>query len=327
MLSFAGPARAVYESGCTGFFPARALSAPGLEVVPVATSSLPASPDSRSRKSDRRDAERLARLALAGGLSEVWVPSPEVEGLRDLSRALDDAASEREAARLRVSSLLLRHGEVWDERSPSGRRRKAWGSAHWAWLESRELPDPASRAALAFALGRAREAERACAELAEQACALARSCPLAPQIAALQRVRGCGFVTALAFCASVGDFERFGGGRKVTSYFGLAPRESSSGGRRALGSVGRDGCDLVRRLLVECAWHYLRPARGSGAKAGPAVPPAVARAAAGASRRLAERRGRLLGAGLHPNKANTATAAEMSRALWAVGREAQRAAS
>ena len=72
-----------YEAGCTGFTPARMLSGGDTRVAPIATRSMPTSPEARARKTDRTDTARLARAGLAGQLSEVWVPDPGVEGLRD----------------------------------------------------------------------------------------------------------------------------------------------------------------------------------------------------------------------------------------------------
>ena len=83
MSSFPGPRMGRCEAGCTGFTPARMLSGGDTRVAPIATHSMPASPEARARKTDRTDAARLARAGLAGRLSEVWVPDPGVEGLRD----------------------------------------------------------------------------------------------------------------------------------------------------------------------------------------------------------------------------------------------------
>ena len=60
------PSHGACEAGCTGFVPARELSAEGRRVAPIATDRIPTSPDDRSRKTDRPDAERLARPALPG---------------------------------------------------------------------------------------------------------------------------------------------------------------------------------------------------------------------------------------------------------------------
>ena len=111
MPSFPGPRMGWHEAGCTGLTPARMLSGGDTRVAPIATHSIPTSPEARARKTDRTDAARLARAGLAGQLSEVWVPDPGAEGLR-------------------VDSLLLRHGVVWDERTARGALRKQWGAEH-----------------------------------------------------------------------------------------------------------------------------------------------------------------------------------------------------
>ena len=143
MARFPAPSYGVYEAGCTGFVPARLLTSGDVTVVPIAPSKMPTSSESRTRKNDRSDAARLARLALAGELHEVWVPGEEVEGLRDLMHALDDLKDQRERARRRCEALLCRHGIVWDERTKSGRHKKPWGRECREWLRRVELADAA----------------------------------------------------------------------------------------------------------------------------------------------------------------------------------------
>ena len=65
-------------------------------------------------KTDRRDAERLARLLRLGEITPVRVPEPEEEAARDLVRAREDARGDLMRARHRLSKLLLRHGLVYD---------------------------------------------------------------------------------------------------------------------------------------------------------------------------------------------------------------------
>lgn len=327
MLSFPQPSYGGYESGCTGFFPARALSGGGLRVVPLAVSTLPRAADASSRKNDRRDAERIARAALAGAPSEVWVPDPQVEGLRDLSSLLGDLASDLARARRQVDSLPLRHGLVWDERTASGRLREPWGAAFLRWVEAARLPDPRSQAALDAYLARERRAREAYSEQAGRARSLALASVLAPQLLALEAVKGCGFRLALAFASSVGDFGRFASGRKVTSFFGLDPRDLSSGERTGRGRVSKGGNASVRTLLTEGAWAFARARPARPKRAAASLPEGVREQAEAASRRLSARRADLLARGLHACKANTATAAEMARQLWAVGLAAQRAAA
>ena len=131
---FPQPSHGARGAGCTGFVPAGELSAEGRRAAPMATGRIPTSPDDRSRKTDRRDAGRLARLALSGQAVEVWVPDGQAEGLRDLSRAIEDAAERRGRCRMQVDAILLRHGYVWDRKTPQGRPVKRWGALHEQWL-------------------------------------------------------------------------------------------------------------------------------------------------------------------------------------------------
>src|SRR3954466_5736477 len=80
------PVRAAYEAGPTGYGLARELARRGVDCVVAAPSKIPRASGDRV-KTDRRDAELLVRLLLAGKLHAVRVPGPEEEALRDLVRA------------------------------------------------------------------------------------------------------------------------------------------------------------------------------------------------------------------------------------------------
>ena len=101
----------------------------------------------RGRKNDRRDAEWLARLLACRNVVEVWVPDDLTEAARDLSRALEDARDDLQRARQRMSKFLLRHGLVFDETTPGGRRRSNWTEAYWRWARSIEFGEADDAAA------------------------------------------------------------------------------------------------------------------------------------------------------------------------------------
>ena len=69
---------------------------------------------------------------------------------------------------------------------------------------------------------------------------------------------GIGPVNALAFVLTIGPATRFAGSRKVASYLGLNPTEESSGGRRRLGGISKQGNTMVRWLLIEALHHAVR---------------------------------------------------------------------
>ena len=110
-----------YEAGPTGFGLARALTAAGVRCEVVAPSKIER-PAGDKVKTDRRDAERLARLLRIGELPGVRVPTEAEEAARDLVRAREDSRGDLMRARHRLSKLLLRQGLVWDH--------TAWTGAH-----------------------------------------------------------------------------------------------------------------------------------------------------------------------------------------------------
>jgi transposase len=121
-----GPVRACYEAGPTGFGLYRAATAAGIAIQVIAPGKTPRGPSDRV-KSDRKDAELLARLLWAGSLTRVVVPAPEVEAARELMRAHDACRKDLMNARHRVSKMLLGQGRVYRRRRP-GRPSTGAGS-------------------------------------------------------------------------------------------------------------------------------------------------------------------------------------------------------
>ncbi len=110
-------ARCCYEAGPTGFGLYRHLRERGIRCDVIAPGLVPCAPGDRV-KTDRRDSRKLARLHAAGLLETIHVPGPELEALRDLVRAREEARLDRMRARHRLSKFMLRHG-----RPPPANRR------------------------------------------------------------------------------------------------------------------------------------------------------------------------------------------------------------
>jgi transposase len=126
-----GPAedlRACYEAGPTGYVVYWQLTALGVRCEVVAPTLVPVKPGDRV-KTDRRDAQKLARSYRAGDLTPVWVPDAAHEALRDRVRAREAAKKDQLRARHRLSKFLLRHGR----RPPVG--TKARTQKYLAWVK------------------------------------------------------------------------------------------------------------------------------------------------------------------------------------------------
>ena len=79
-----------------------------------------------------------------------------------------------------------------------------------------------------------------------------------PEARRLRTHPGVGALTALAFVLIIGQAERFSSGKQVASYLGLVPLEDSSGNRRRLGHITKQGSSMMRFLLVEAAQVTVR---------------------------------------------------------------------
>lgn len=132
---FDPPVKAVYESGPTGYGLARFLRGAGIECVVAASSKLLRAPGDRV-KTDRRDARVLAEMLAVGSVTEVRVPSPGQEALRDLSRLRSTTARDLAHARQQVNAILLRHGI----RYPKDTK---WTGEHSRWLHRQHFDVPA----------------------------------------------------------------------------------------------------------------------------------------------------------------------------------------
>ncbi len=242
------PARVAYEAGLTGYGLARELIGRGVECVVAAPSKIPRASGDRV-KTDRRDAEHLVRLLLAGKLHPVRVPGDEEEALRDLVRARDGVRTDLMRARHRLSKLLLRHGIRFDD-------GKAWTDRHRAWLATVTLAWPAAQMTLLDLQGAIDALAHRRDALERQIVALLPGCPWQAQVGRLRCLRGVDTLTAVGLCSEIGDFQRFARAEQLSSYVGLVPSESTTGQQRRLGSITKTGSGHARRLLVKAAWHY-----------------------------------------------------------------------
>jgi transposase len=119
--------KACYEAGPTGYVLYWQLAELGVACEVIAPTLVPMKAGDRV-KTDRRDAERLARSYRSGDLTAVWVPDEASEALRDLVRAREAAKQDQLRARHRLSKFLLRSGQ----RPALG--VKAWTQLYMAWV-------------------------------------------------------------------------------------------------------------------------------------------------------------------------------------------------
>jgi len=306
--------RVCYEAGPTGFGLCRRLREAGMDCIVVAPSLVPGKPGERV-KTDRRDARKLAHFLRSGDLTAVHVPEEEVEAIRDLERARDDAKCAERVARHQLSKFLLRHDRRWEG--------KSWTQKHRDWIRVQKFDYPAQQRVLEDYLKTVEDLAERVERLTRQVEALVEETVLAPLVKALQAFRGISVVSAVTIAAEAGDLRRFATAGQFMSYVGLVPSERSTGKRRRQGAITRCGNSHLRRIIVEAAWHYRHLPLMSKEirRRNQGVAPGVQRIAWEAQKRLNQRLYHLIHAGKSVQKAITALARELAGFIWSVGQE------
>jgi transposase len=305
----------VYEAGPCGYWIYRLLTSLGHCCYVVAPSLIPKKPGDRV-KTDKRDAMMLAKLLKSEDLTPIYVPEPEDEAVRDLSRAREVAMKDLKDAKYQLKAMLLRN-------NINCKTKDNWSAAHLRWLTELVLPHPAQQIVLQEAIQtiteRIRRIERLDNELSHQVAAWRYY----PVVKAVQAMRGVRLLVATGVVAELGDLNRFDHPRKLMSYVGLVSSEHSSGGKRHLGAITKCGNGRARRLLIEGAhsYHYSANISTELQKRQEGLPKPIIDIAWQAQMRLCRRYQRLIHKGKHYNVVVTAIAREMIAYIWAISRE------
>jgi transposase len=200
----------------------------------------------RKQKTDRQDAQHILGLLLKDDFPPIWVPSGENRDLRQLLWHRHRMVQARTRIMNQLQAVALNEGLLC--------RKKLWREGGRRQLEAFQLDPWASRRRhdLLELLDRLNPT------IAELTQAIEREVEKCPAAQRLMTHPGVGPLTALAFVLIIGDAARFRCGKQVASYLGLVPLEDSSGNRRRLGHITKQGSSMMRFLLVEAAQVTVR---------------------------------------------------------------------
>ena len=307
-----------YEAGPRGFALCRCLRLHGLDCILVCPSKVPRKPGERV-KTDRRDADQLARLFRAGELTGLYVPEPADEAMRDLIRARYQVGKAQHRARQQLKMYLLRHNIRYGGQT-------SWTPAHLRYLAQIKMPFPVQQIVFQEMLDVITEAT---VRLERYDREIERAVPgwrWEPVVRALMALRGLALLHAATLVAELGDFHRFDQPGPLMNYLGLVPSEHTTGSDRQQGGITRMGNGPARRALVEAAWQYCVPARISPhlRKRQEGLSKALTDIAWKAQLRLSHRYQHLTRVGRKKSQvAVTAVARELSGFVWAIARQIQ----
>lgn len=307
--------RAVYEAGSCGYEVHRQLTKLQIACDVIAPSLIPVRAGDRI-KTDGRDATKLVRLHRAGELTPIRVPTAQQEALRDLVRCREDLRQDVLRERHRLLKFLLRHGRVFDG------GKKHWTGSHYAWLRAQRFDDPVLKTVFDEYLARLESTLERIKTVDQEIVRVAETKPYKATVGRLRCLRGVDTLIAVALIAELYDFKRFGRAAEFMAFVGLVPSEHSSGSKQRRGGITKTGNSHVRRLLIQAAWHYRRPARLRSLimrRRWADQPPKIVAHAQKAQERLNRRFSRFTSRGKPSQVAVTAVARELCGFVWAIG--------
>jgi transposase len=200
----------------------------------------------RKQKTDRQDAQLILKLMLKDDFPQIWVPSWENRDLRQLLWHRHRMVQARTRIMNQLQAVALNEGlrckkRLWREH---GRQQlEAFRLASWASRRRRDLLELM---------------DRLNPTITELSQAIEQEVEKCPEARRLMTHPGVGALTALAFVLIIGKADRFRCGKQIASYLGLVPLEDSSGNRRRLGHITKQGSSMMRFLLVEAAQVTVR---------------------------------------------------------------------
>jgi len=200
----------------------------------------------RKQKTDERDARLMLDLLLTKRFPRIWVPTPAERDVRQLLWHRHKLVSMRTMLGNQLHALAMSQGLCRKQKLFSKKGRAELGSltlGPWAGRRREELLKLLDQLEPPIA-----ELDRAVQEEAKRR----------EDAVLLMTHPGIGSVTSLAFVLAIGPVTRFQGSRKIASYLGLNPTEDSSGGRRRLGGISKQGNTMVRWLLIEAVYPAVR---------------------------------------------------------------------
>jgi len=197
--------------------------------------------DLRKQKHDRRDARVILQLMVDKRFPKVWIPTVEERDLRQLLMHRHQLVRMRTRVKNQLQHIAMNQGVQ--------RKYKLWTEAGLKVLRELEL-EPWTRRRRDTLLEMLEELEQKIRPLEQAVAGEVEARPAAQRLATHP---GVGPVIALATVLTMGEVKRFANSRSWVSYLGLNPRERSSGEKRRMGGISKQGSPFLRFLLVQGA--------------------------------------------------------------------------
>lgn len=242
-----GPTRAVVEAGPSWGWIFDTFQKLGVDIVLANPMQVRVIAETRC-KTDRRDAMVLARLLRVGWIPRVYVGDAGNRALKQIWRERIWLVRMQVRLKNRIRRLLDHHHVEIPDYSD------LFGVSGRAFLQALELPGLAQKILrselmlLSSYQSQIKEIQTAAVEATQGL----------PMVRYLESLPGFGVVFSPIAALEIGDIKRFRNAAALSSYCGLVPSVSSSGGLTYRGSIGPSGNHWLKWVFIEAAWSAMR---------------------------------------------------------------------
>jgi transposase len=248
-----------YEAGCLGYSLYHELTNHGVRCVILAPTTMGIT-NTNGKKTDKRDADNIARCLAFHTYSAVFVPTEEDTSVKEYIRMRDDQKKALKIIKQQLLALVLRHGYRFED------GKSYWTVKHLVWLKSLKLGGLLQETldeyliTYNYLIDKLHRLDQRIEELSV-------GDRYREQVKKLKCLLGVKAYTALAVLVEIGDFKRFKKAENLASFLGLVSSEDSSGAKQRRGGITKAGNAHLRRLLIEAAQSYTRGTIGHKSKA------------------------------------------------------------
>ncbi len=247
----------VYEAGYFGFWIHEAFRVHDIECIVVNPADVPTAHWEKNRKSDRVDANKLARSLANGSQGQIrplYVPDRMALENRTLVRMRSKLVRHQTQCKNRIKAHLHYYGIGL----PDGISDRSWNRNYLTWLEQIRMRYPSGDIVLRLMLRQLTAIRDDIAQITRQIRQLAAEGPYRDNVALLCTVPGITSLTAMILLTELCSIDRFASLDALASYVGLVPGEHSSGERQVNTGLTHRGNSTLRYTLVESAWVAVR---------------------------------------------------------------------
>ncbi|MDO4192782.1 MAG: IS110 family transposase [Erysipelotrichaceae bacterium] len=249
-----------YEAGCLGFKLRRDLEQNDLKCIILAPTSIPGTEQNRKRKkkTDKRDAEAIAKALINSDYSEVYMPDEEDEAVRDYIRMREDHRKQLRVIKQQISALTNRHGFKFTE------GKNYWTQKHLKWLKGLPIEGIGKETIDSYLLSYETVSDRI-AQMDKKIEEIAEQDRYREAVHRLICFKGVKTLTALAVIVEIGDFTRFVKAKNFAAFLGLVSEELSSSDDQNRLPITKQGNRFIWKLLVECSQSFSKATSGKSA--------------------------------------------------------------